>query len=59
MLQAIVLSILSRLRRVLQIEGVVQSFVDAARRAVTAGFEVIELHGAHGYLLHVRLLAAL
>eukprot|EP00698_Gefionella_okellyi_P014442 TRINITY_DN4006_c0_g1_i1.p1 TRINITY_DN4006_c0_g1~~TRINITY_DN4006_c0_g1_i1.p1 ORF type:complete len:374 (-),score=67.45 TRINITY_DN4006_c0_g1_i1:6-1088(-) len=29
-----------------------QDFVAGARRAVDAGFEVIELHGAHGYLLH-------
>jgi 2,4-dienoyl-CoA reductase-like NADH-dependent reductase (Old Yellow Enzyme family) len=27
-------------------------FVDAARRAKTAGFQVIEIHMAHGYLLH-------
>ncbi|KAJ1886386.1 hypothetical protein LPJ81_006711, partial [Coemansia sp. IMI 209127] len=35
-----------------QIETVQQAFVDAAVRADKAGFDVIELHGAHGYLLH-------
>lgn len=29
-----------------------QAWRDATRRAVEAGFEVIELHAAHGYLLH-------
>ena len=34
------------------IERIKQAFVDAAKRAVKAGFDVIELHSAHGYLLH-------
>jgi len=34
------------------IQMVIDSFVQAARRADEAGYEVIELHGAHGYLLH-------
>jgi 2,4-dienoyl-CoA reductase-like NADH-dependent reductase (Old Yellow Enzyme family) len=29
-----------------------QAFVEAARRAVRLGFDLIELHMAHGYLLH-------
>jgi 2,4-dienoyl-CoA reductase-like NADH-dependent reductase (Old Yellow Enzyme family) len=34
------------------IRGVVKSFANAARRALEAGFQVIEIHSAHGYLLH-------
>ena len=34
------------------VAGVVRSFGDAARRAREAGYRVIELHGAHGYLMH-------
>ncbi len=34
------------------IEEVKQAFVAAARRAVRAGFRVVELHAAHGYLMH-------
>jgi len=34
------------------IRVVVQSFAAAAKRALLAGFEIIELHGAHGYLIH-------
>lgn len=34
------------------IDGIVDAFAAAAARAVAAGFEAIELHAAHGYLLH-------
>jgi 2,4-dienoyl-CoA reductase-like NADH-dependent reductase (Old Yellow Enzyme family) len=34
------------------IAGIVDSFEAATRRALAAGFQVIELHAAHGYLLH-------
>jgi NADPH2 dehydrogenase len=34
------------------IERIVAAFARAAERAVRLGFEVIEVHGAHGYLLH-------
>ncbi|WP_298557136.1 NADH:flavin oxidoreductase/NADH oxidase [Streptomyces luteogriseus] len=35
-----------------QIEDVVEQFAAAARRALAAGFEVAEIHGAHGYLIN-------
>src|SRR5262245_41549695 len=34
------------------IDAVVAAFEAAARRAVATGFKVIEIHSAHGYLLH-------
>jgi len=35
-----------------EIDQIVEQFVAAARRSLEAGFEVAELHMAHGYLLH-------
>jgi 2,4-dienoyl-CoA reductase-like NADH-dependent reductase (Old Yellow Enzyme family) len=35
-----------------QIGAVVGQFADAARRALEAGFQVAEVHGAHGYLIN-------
>jgi 2,4-dienoyl-CoA reductase-like NADH-dependent reductase (Old Yellow Enzyme family) len=35
-----------------EIETVIADFVSASRRALEAGFKVIELHAAHGYLVH-------
>lgn len=37
---------------VAEIEDIIEAFVAAAKRALEAGFEILELHGAHGYLLH-------
>lgn len=34
------------------IKRLVQAFVDAARRADRLGFDAVELHAAHGYLMH-------
>ncbi len=34
------------------IKKIIQDFQDAAKRAMDAGFKVIELHGAHGYLIN-------
>ncbi|MBB5753904.1 NADH:flavin oxidoreductase/NADH oxidase [Prosthecomicrobium pneumaticum] len=35
-----------------EIEGIVEAFVAAGLRAERAGFDFVEIHGAHGYLLH-------
>jgi 2,4-dienoyl-CoA reductase-like NADH-dependent reductase (Old Yellow Enzyme family) len=34
------------------IDGIVDAFEAAARRSFAAGFKVLEIHAAHGYLLH-------
>jgi 2,4-dienoyl-CoA reductase-like NADH-dependent reductase (Old Yellow Enzyme family) len=35
-----------------EIQAIVQAFADAAQRALHAGFQLLELHAAHGYLAH-------
>lgn len=35
-----------------EIRRITQDFVDAAGRAVDAGFDVVEIHGGHGYLIN-------
>ena len=35
-----------------QIEQVIHAFQLAAKRSLQAGYKIIEIHGAHGYLIH-------
>ncbi len=35
-----------------ELDAVVEAFGAAAQRAIEAGFQVLEVHAAHGYLLH-------
>ncbi|VEG29776.1 oxidoreductase [Actinomyces howellii] len=35
-----------------EIDALVESFAAAGRRAVAAGYDLVEIHGAHGYLVH-------
>jgi 2,4-dienoyl-CoA reductase-like NADH-dependent reductase (Old Yellow Enzyme family)/thioredoxin reductase len=41
-----------RAMSIAEIKTVVKEFADAAERAKKAGFDAVELHGAHGYLLN-------
>jgi 2,4-dienoyl-CoA reductase-like NADH-dependent reductase (Old Yellow Enzyme family) len=41
-----------RAMTLVEIAEVVDAFRQAAERAQAAGFDVIEIHGAHGYLIH-------
>jgi len=34
------------------IRAIVEGFAAAVRRALKAGFQIVEIHGAHGYLIH-------
>lgn len=35
-----------------EIKGIITDYKNAARHALDAGFDVVEIHGAHGYLVH-------
>ncbi len=35
-----------------EVETIIQDFADGARRSVEAGCDFVEIHGAHGYLVH-------
>lgn len=35
-----------------EIDALIADFVSAAKRALTAGYKIAEVHGAHGYLIH-------
>jgi 2,4-dienoyl-CoA reductase-like NADH-dependent reductase (Old Yellow Enzyme family) len=35
-----------------EIKNVIESFKIAAKRAIASGYDILEIHGAHGYLIH-------
>jgi 2,4-dienoyl-CoA reductase-like NADH-dependent reductase (Old Yellow Enzyme family)/thioredoxin reductase len=42
---------MAREMTVKEVEATIESFAEGARRAKTAGFDGVELHGTHGYLM--------
>jgi 2,4-dienoyl-CoA reductase-like NADH-dependent reductase (Old Yellow Enzyme family) len=38
--------------KLLEIEQVIEGFVETAKGGIAAGFDGIEVHGAHGYLIN-------
>jgi 2,4-dienoyl-CoA reductase-like NADH-dependent reductase (Old Yellow Enzyme family) len=43
---------MARALEIHEIHHLVQDFADAAKRAISVGFDLLEVHSAHGYLLH-------
>ncbi|NLK66998.1 MAG: NADH:flavin oxidoreductase/NADH oxidase [Campylobacteraceae bacterium] len=35
-----------------EIESIIESFVNSAKRAIRADYDMVEIHAAHGYLIH-------
>ncbi|MCL2869132.1 MAG: NADH:flavin oxidoreductase, partial [Candidatus Bathyarchaeota archaeon] len=42
----------TRMLEICELQKITAQFAAAAKRAITAGFDGVELHGAHGYLLN-------
>ncbi|KAJ3200137.1 hypothetical protein HDU82_009152 [Entophlyctis luteolus] len=42
----------ARALSITEIKEIVEAFANAAKYALDAGFSVVEVHGAHGYLIH-------
>ena len=42
----------TRMLEICELQKITEQFAAAAKRAITAGFDGVELHGAHGYLLN-------
>ena len=45
-------TVLPRVMTAEDLDAVIRGFRDAAQRAAAAGFQAVEIHAAHGYLLH-------